>query len=110
MAYVALADCGRAEKTRPPVATAASWLLYVKATPWLLWTVEEACAEEGRGGVPCCGMPGEVRGWYSTRAGLPSSSSSLIDASITSYLPMLGSYEAAKSMLSGFCRASSTRR
>ena len=94
MAYVALADCGRAEKTRPPVATAASRLLYVKATSWLLWAVEVPCAEEGR----CC-TSGEVRGWYSTRAGLPSSSSSLIDASITSYLPMLGSYEAAKSML-----------
>ena len=93
MAYVALADCGRAEKTRPPVATAASRLLYVKATSWLLWAVEVPCAEEG-----CC-TSGEVRGWYSTRAGLPSSSSSLIDASITSYLPMLGSYEAAKSML-----------
>ena len=94
MDYVTLADCGRAEKTRPPVATAASRLLCVKATSWLLWAVEVPCAEEGRG----C-TSGEVRGWYSTRAGLPSSSSSLIDASITSYLPMLGSYEAAKSML-----------
>ena len=99
MDYVTLADCGRAEKTRPPVATAASRLLYVKATSWLLWAVEVPCAEEGRGGVPRCCTSGEVRGWYSTRAGLPSSSSSLIDASITSYLPMLGSYEAAKSML-----------